>query len=449
MREPFAPFAARLTRGYVILAIALILLVVTTTSVLAFFLCVGALDDAMAPYAQRAATRAAAYTRERLPLTSYAGTLVNEIGGARAHVTAYDNDHRPIAQSTRHHTSDGRLNRAVAAVFGLHPAVVPVAGGTVVIAPDLEGFTRLLGRYLIVVLPIGALAVLIAWLAGRRIARLAIAPLQRVAVALRGIGAGDFTPQPLPAGGGDLHDLTAAYNELAHRLTTATAQRDRNELQMRQFVADAGHELRTPLTVVMGYLDVLEQGVVSDPNGVAQIYATMLGESRRMRGVIDKLIVLARLERPAPPRTEHIDVTALARRAAQALEPLAGDERIVVTGDGRPHAVIAEESELYESFRNAIENAVRYAPESPVIVDVRSDDANVRVTVTDEGPGMEPQDVEHAFDRFYRGGSKGSTEGSGLGLAIAQRAVERSGGTIAIESRPGAGTKVTIALPRG
>ncbi len=111
--------------------------------------------------------------------------------------------------------------------------------------------------------------------------------------------------------------------------------------------------------------------------------------------------------------------------------------------------MIAEESELYEALRNAIENAVRYAPTSPVVVDVRGDDANVRVTVADEGPGMEPQDVEHAFDRFYRGDSKSTTEGSGLGLAIAQRAVERSGGTIALESRPGAGTQVTIALPRG
>ena len=439
----------RLTRGYVILAVALILLVVATTSVLAFLLYVGALDDSMVAYAERAATRATAYERQRLPLASYAASLVNEAGGPRARVSVYDNNRHLLAESARRHPSDGRFTRAVAALFGLHPAVVPVDGGTIVIAPDLEGFARLLGRYLVVVLPIGALAVVIAWLAGRRIARLAIAPLQRIALALRRIGAGDFTPQPLPAGDGDLHDLTAAYNELAHRLTTATAERDRNETQMRQFIADAGHELRTPLTVVMGYLEVLEQGVVSDPNGVAQIYGTMLGESRRMRGVIDKLILLARLERPAAPRTERIEVAALAHRAAQALEPLAGRERIVVTGDGRLHSVIAEESELYEALRNAIENAVRYAPESPVVVDVRGDDANVRVTVADEGPGMERQDVEHAFDRFYRGSSKANAEGSGLGLSIAQRAIERSGGTIAIESRPGAGTQVTITLPRG
>ena len=76
-------------------------------------------------------------------------------------------------------------------------------------------------------------------------------------------------------------------------------ERERNELQMRQFIADAGHELRTPLTIVMGYLEILQQGVVGDAAAVGDVYETMLTESRRMRAAIDKLILLARLERPA------------------------------------------------------------------------------------------------------------------------------------------------------
>ena len=108
----------------------------------------------------------------------------------------------------------------------------------------------------------------------------------------------------------------------------------------------------------------------------------------------------------------------------------------------------ADEGELYEAIKNVVENAVRYAPDSPVAVNVSSDAAGVRAVVADRGPGMEAQDVEHAFDRFYRGGER-SGEGSGLGLAIAKRAVERVAGTIAIESRPGSGTRVTISLPQG
>lgn len=429
-----------------VLAVALILLVVTTTSVLAFALYVGTLDEAVANEAQHATQRALAYQREDRTLNQYAAELAAEIGGPRVGVRIYDDAHHLVGSSPGN-ASTGRVTRTIAAALGLRPAIVEVTGGSIVIAPDLAGFGRLLSRYLAFVLPIGALAVLAAWLIGRAITRRAIAPLQDVASALRRIAGGDFAPDPLPSGENNLRELTGAYNEVAHRLTTATAERDRNELQMRQFIADAGHELRTPLTIIMGYLGILQQNVVGDPAGVAQVYDTMLGESRRMRDSIEKLILLARLERPAAPRTELVDAAAIAERAADALAPLAGSDRIHVRVDA-PAVVRADDDELYEAIKNVVENAVRYAPESPVAVDVSKEDGGVKIVVADRGPGMDERDVEHSFDRFYRGGSR-SGDGSGLGLAIAKRAVERIGGSIALQSRLGAGTTVTISLPRG
>jgi signal transduction histidine kinase len=94
-----------------------------------------------------------------------------------------------------------------------------------------------------------------------------------------------------------------------------------------------------------------------------------------------------------------------------------------------------------------VENAVRYAPTSLVSVRVgRAGDTAV-LEVADKGPGMAPLDVEHAFDRFYRGASHGEIDGSGLGLAIAKRAVERMGGSIGLESGPDSGTTVTMRFP--
>lgn len=428
------------------LAVALIVLVVATTSVLAFVLYVGTLDEAVNNEAQHAAQRALTYEHLDRPLNSYAAELAAEIGGPRVGVRVFDDAHHLLASSSRAGDTTGRVTRAAAAVFGLRPAIVDVAGGTIIIAPDLAGFARLLARYLIFVLPIGALAVVAAWLIGRAMTRRAIAPLQDVESALRRIAGGDFAPEPLPSGESNLRELTAAYNEVAHRLTTATAERERNEMQMRQFIADAGHELRTPLTIIMGYLGILQQGAVGDSAGVAQVYDTMLSESRRMREAIDKLILLARLERPAAPRTELVDAAAIVERAASSLEPLAGAGRIRVSTESAS-VVSADEDELYEAIKNVVENAVRYAPDSPVAVDVTRREGDVRIVVADRGPGMDSSDVEHSFDRFYRGGKR-SGEGSGLGLAIAKRAVERIGGTIALESRVGAGTTVTISLPR-
>jgi signal transduction histidine kinase len=123
---------------------------------------------------------------------------------------------------------------------------------------------------------------------------------------------------------------------------------------------------------------------------------------------------------------------------------LAGD-RIAFSASGDAN-VIGDDAELYEALKNVIENAVRYAPHSSIEVEVRAEAPDVRVTVADRGPGMETIDVEHAFDRFYRGSERGAVEGSGLGLAIAKRAVERAGGTIAVQSQRGKGTRVEMVF---
>ncbi|MBV9334015.1 MAG: HAMP domain-containing histidine kinase [Candidatus Eremiobacteraeota bacterium] len=446
MPDSFAAFGRRLTRSYVLLAVALIALVVVTTSVLAFMLYVGTLDAGIASEAQRAAARAASYAAQNEPPRRYAAALVDEFGSRRVGVRVYDAQHRLLASSHEGPVAAGRFTRTLVALAGLHSAVVPVSGGTIVVVPELAGFARLLGTYLAVVVPIGALAVCVAWLFGRAITRRAIAPLQAVASALHGIAAGDFTPAPLPSEENALRGLTAAYNEVALRLTAATVQRERNELQMRQFVADAGHELRTPLTIVMGYLEMLQRGAIGE-SGVEHVYETMLAQSHRMRAAIDKLILLARLERPGAAPSERVDVGAILRRAADALAPLAGAERIAVAAPGTPCLVVADQSELVEAIKNVIENALRYAPESPVRATLACENTHAVVMVEDEGPGMEPSDLEHAFDRFYRGAGR-TGEGSGLGLAIAKRAIERANGTISLQSRPGWGTRVTISIPR-
>ena len=265
----------------------------------------------------------------------------------------------------------GRFKRAVAASLGFGRRIRKSRRRNGRRCPGSRGLYSSAGAIFDVRPADRRLAVFAAWLVGRAITRRAIAPLEDVAVALRRIGGGNFSPEPLHNDDGSLRDLTAAYNEVAHRLTIATVERERNELQMQQFIADAGHELRTPLTIVMGYLEILQQGVVGDPAAIGQVYETMLAQSRRMRASIEKLILLARLERPAPPRTEAVDVGALAERAAEAFRPLAGTDRIAVTLAASPCVVKADESELYEAMKNVIENAVRYAPDSPIPVTYR------------------------------------------------------------------------------
>jgi two-component system, OmpR family, sensor kinase len=438
---PFAGFARRLTFGYAAVAIVLIATVVAVSSVLAFVLYIGILNQSVRAASDRARSLATQYETRGETLAEFAPDLVNELAEDRIDVVVFDDEHHQLA---------GQIPpmshfHAMAGAFGLHPAFANVLGGTIVVAPDVEGLAAFFARYVAIVVPISALAIILASLVGQRITRRAILPLADVTQSLRRIAGGDFTPEPLLQGNAELQDLTTAYNEVALRLTAATAERERNELQMRHFIADAGHELRTPLTVIMGYLEILQNGAVSDAEGVTRVHATMLGESRRMRVVIDKLILLARLERPAAPHLVRLDAAALAAQVIAALTPILGD-RLSLTADG-PAPIDADENELFEAVKNVVENAGHYAPGSPIEIGVSTALGRTSITVADRGPGMDAQDLEHAFDRFYRGSARTASEGSGLGLSIAKRAVERSGGSIAIESRLGKGTRVTLVVP--
>jgi two-component system, OmpR family, sensor kinase len=439
----FRNFARRITRGYVILAVALIALVAGASS--AFFI-IGfattfnqSIDAAQA----RMQARVRDLTAQHLTLAQLAPKVIADEPNAKSRILVLDPQHGVVAGGTAQLDDSQRF---IAAALALRPRFVGVpGGGTIVLEPDVADFAHSLVRYWERILPIGLIAIVIAWLAGRVITGRALRPLREVNDALRSIAEGDFTPKLLLESDSSLYELTQTYNEVAQRLNAATYEQRRHEAQMRQFIADAGHELRTPLTIFMGYLDALQSGVVQDGEGVRRVHETMLDESRKMRHIIEKLILLARLERENESLLDEINLQSVAARAVDALRPLAG-ERLKLATDGEA-VVIGDDNELYEAVKNVVENAVRYAPASLVYVRVgRAGDTAV-LEVADEGPGMAPLDVEHAFDRFYRGASHGEIDGSGLGLAIAKRAVERMGGSIGLESGPDSGTTVTMRFP--
>jgi len=197
--------------------------------------------------------------------------------------------------------------------------------------------------------------------------------------------------------------------------------------------------------VIMGYLDVLRQGIVKAPDAQGA-YETMLDESRKMRRLIETLLALARLERPPVVEPVVFDLGELARSAVASFE-LVAPGRVRFHG-GAAVLVCAQEDDVLQAIRNAVDNALKYAPQSPVDVRVSSNAARACVDIADEGPGMSAHDVAHAFDRFYRGETRAESQGSGLGLAIAKAAIERAGGTAEIRSTPGEGTHVRYCLPQ-
>jgi two-component system OmpR family sensor kinase len=215
---------------------------------------------------------------------------------------------------------------------------------------------------------------------------------------------------------------------------------------MRQFIADASHELRTPLTVIMGFLDVLRRRSGGDSAPTGRIYDTMQAEARRMKTLVEKLIALARLDNPRENAREQLDVGLLVRSVVAAFEALQTTSRVVLHIESGVTAY-GYESDVHDIVGNLLENALKYAPESPIAVFVRTEPAWAIVEVVDNGPGLSVEEQQHVFDRFYRGTSRGETEGFGLGLAIAKRAAERMGGEITLAAQQGQGCRFTVRLP--
>jgi len=143
----------------------------------------------------------------------------------------------------------------------------------------------------------------------------------------------------------------------------------------------------------------------------------------------------------------EVDLAGLSREIAEKLELANGSARLVVQAPSQV-VVRASSSELHEAISNLIENAYKYAPDSPIGVRVVADRERAIVEVSDKGPGLSVEDRAHVFDRFYRGANRGEAEGFGLGLAIAKRAVERASGEISVDSAPGSGCTFRISLPR-
>ncbi|GAC1402464.1 MAG: hypothetical protein NVSMB64_02360 [Candidatus Velthaea sp.] len=338
-----------------------------------------------------------------------------------------------------------RFGYAAATFLGIHPARRPFMGGFVIVSVDGSRVQTIVQIALAALLGLGLIAGLCAWAVGRYITSQALRPLYDVTASLQRFGGRDFTAQPIDvAGRGEFDALARAYNAAAAQVQEAFEERQQADAQMRQFVADAGHELRTPLTIVLGYIDMLKRKAPDDERS-RRIFETIAIEGSRMRTLIDNLVLLAKLDSDAVRPIEPFELTELLEHdIVQTRRGIAPAARFVldIAVDA---TVIGDRSEIYEAIANVVDNAIKYAPGSPVRIAVRLAEGAVEIAISDEGPGIAAHDREAIFDRFYRGASRGEIEGSGLGLAIAKRAIERAGGTLAL-GPAGSGTTFLICL---
>jgi signal transduction histidine kinase len=241
-----------------------------------------------------------------------------------------------------------------------------------------------------------------------------------------------------------LRGVPARGEETAIVLLADVTERERRERAERDFIENAAHELRTPVAAIIGVVEALEEGGKEIPEVRDRFLGHLRVHGTRLVQLSTSLLALARVQsRAEAPRVELVAIRALLDTVAARVRPLPGVSLVVDVSETL--AALGDEELLLLALTNVVDNAVKNTAAGEIRLVARMVAPWAELEISDTGPGMSKEDLEAALVRFHRGANHGP--GFGLGLAIATDAVEAGGGTLALESTPGVGTRARIRLP--
>ena len=309
-------------------------------------------------------------------------------------------------------------------------------GRAVQVGLRLDGIESVLTSLRWILLAVSLVGVAIAVGLGRWIAGSAMRPVSRLMVATEHVaGTHDLRERIAEPGNDELGRLAHSFNRMLEAL-------DSSEHLQRQLVADASHELRTPLSSLRTNIEVLALGRGLSDDDRERLLASLTGQVERLSRLVADLIDLARGDEPVE---QLIVETRLDQLGAASVE----DARAHYPGlhielAATPCLVTGDPGRIRRAIDNLLDNAGKWSPAGGR-VDVTVRDGEV--SVQDHGPGVEPADREHVFDRFWRAPTARSTPGSGLGLAIVQQVARAHGGEVRLESPADGGSRFVLRLP--
>jgi len=280
--------------------------------------------------------------------------------------------------------------------------------------------------------------------------------LQPIRESIGSLASGDLGTRISVSGEDELSALASDINTLARKLQAADEQRTALDRERRELTAAISHDLRTPLASLRAMVEALDDGVVDDAEGVSRYYGTMKREIDRLSRMIEDLFELAQIDAGALRLNRaSVDIREIAADVADAMQVQAKRSEIVITlkcGD-KVAPLSVDGARIERELANLVRNAIEHTPRGgQVDVLVAQRNGLVELSVSDDGPGIAPEDLPHVWDRFYRGEKSRrradeNADGAGLGLAIVRGIVEAHGGAAAVESSTERGATFTMRLP--
>jgi two-component system sensor histidine kinase MprB len=295
----------------------------------------------------------------------------------------------------------------------------------------------------VILLIVAAIGIALAAMLGWFVARTTLAPVRRLTAAAEHVAATtDLGARIDDTRRDELGSLARSFNAMLGALDGSIRALDESARAQRRLVADASHELRTPVTSLRTNLEFLQQSPDLSEGERTKLIADVVIQLEELSEVVNDLIELARNDEQIAEPLEEVRLDILVGEAIERAQLHAPHARFAV--DLEETVVSAVPSRLGRAVNNLLDNAVKFAgTEAPIEVSLHGGELEIR----DHGPGIDPEELPHIFDRFFRGSRSRSLPGSGLGLAIVRQVVERHAGSISAAAAPGGGTVVRLRMP--
>jgi two-component system OmpR family sensor kinase len=331
--------------------------------------------------------------------------------------------------------------------------------GSFYVGMPTEDVTNTLNTLILVEVSVTLAGLIAASFAGATIVTVALRPLRKVAATATRV-----SELPLHTGEVTLNErvaesetdphtevgqVGAALNRMLDHVHGALHARQESETRVRQFVADASHELRTPLASIRGYAELTRRGREQTGPDTRHALGRIESEAGRMTGLVEDLLLLARLDAGRPLSYEHTDLSPLVVDAVSDARAAGREHNWRLELPDEPALVLADAARIQQVMVNLFANARTHTPAgTTVTARVRRQGTWVCVDVQDDGQGISPDLLPHVFERFARGDSSRSraSGSTGLGLAIVQAVATAHGGAVTVDSVPGR-TVFTVHLP--
>lgn len=330
---------------------------------------------------------------------------------------------------------------------------LPSGLGIVVASLSLESVQENIDQLRFLLTLIGLVVlILIAGLSQRAI-RISLRPLATVESTAEAIAEGDLSARlPSAKPHTEVGRLVASLNQMLTRIEESFAVRVESEGKLRRFVADASHELRTPVTAIRGFAELYRQGAVSGEEKTREVVQRIEDESIRMGGLVEDLLLLARLDQSPEIEKLPVNLNEVIADAIESARVSGPDHPIEMSSPAEDSYLLGDRNRIHQVIANLLANARSHTPPgTKITVGISPGPAAIEVRVADNGPGLSPMDQERIFERFYRADTSRmravKTEGSGLGLSIVKAIMEAHGGHVRVESLPGEGATFILTFP--